>query len=313
MGVNSKIEWTDHTFNPWIGCTKVSAGCTNCYAEAMMDKRLGRVEWGDLGTRSRTSAAYWKKPLAWNKKLMSKCRAGCGWRGDLDTAHIDEERWHRCPACGSKTVPTRARVFCASLADVFEDRDELVPWRDDLFALIDATPHLDWLLLTKRPENVEKMWPMHTFEDNVSFRGNVWLGTSVENQEQADMRIPELLKILVPVRFLSCEPLLDEVDLFNVDGDISVAMGERGTPLFPADVIDWVIVGGESGHNARRFDLSWACTIVEDCEDVGVPVFVKQFGENPECVPCGYTITGKGGDWNEWPLELRVRQFPVGA
>jgi len=130
---NSKIEWTDHTFNPWIGCTKVSAGCKNCYAEAFMDKRLKRAKWGAQGTRVRTTEQYWKKPLAWNKKAE---KAG-----------------------------VRQRVFCASLADVFEDhpaqREEMAQWRTDLFNLISETPWLDWLLLAKRPGNVLAMVPDH--------------------------------------------------------------------------------------------------------------------------------------------------------
>jgi protein gp37 len=125
MGENSKIEWTDHTFNPWIGCTKVSDGCKHCYAEALMDKRYGRVKWGPQGTRQRTSADNWRKPLQWNKQA------------------VKEDKHYR--------------VFCSSLADVFEDNPQLTEWRADLFNLIAETPNLDWLLLTKRPENINRM------------------------------------------------------------------------------------------------------------------------------------------------------------
>ena len=178
---NSKIEWCHHTFNPWIGCAKVSQGCANCYAEELMDTRYGRANWGVDGTRVRTSDAYWRKPLAWNRK-----------------ARIEGVRY---------------RVFCASLADVFEDREDLEEWRDDLFNLISATPNLDWLLLTKRPENVnrivgESRGDCYWIEESAGKgNGNIWIGTSVENQEQADKRIPELLKIPARVRFLSMEPL----------------------------------------------------------------------------------------------------------
>lgn len=213
MGENTKIEWCDHTFNPWQGCAKVSAGCANCYAEAMMDKRLGKVQWGDAGTRVRTSAANWKKPLQWNRQGMVCI--------DCGTPVTDNDC--DCGQVGAIGKMRRPRVFCASLADVFEDRPELYQWRIDLMNLINQTPNLDWLLLTKRPENVMQMlseigsgedgeigllemdWPMP----------NVWIGTSVENQEQADKRIPELLKIPAKVRFLSMEPLLGPVDMDN--------------------------------------------------------------------------------------------------
>lgn len=235
MTKNSKIEWTDHTFNPWIGCAKISDGCKNCYAEAMMDKRYGKVKWGVQGKRIRTSAANWKKPLEWNRQAEHEGR--------------------------------RYRVFCASLADVFEHKPdqhkEMEQWRFDLFRLIDDTPKLDWLLLTKRPENVMDML-RHDWADQLP--SNVWIGTSVENQERADKRIPELLKIPAAVRFLSIEPLLGEVDL------ISSHFG-----LLPG--IHWVIVGGESGANARPMHPDWVRSIRAQCQAAGVPFFFKQWGE----------------------------------
>lgn len=242
MAANTKIEWADHTFNPWVGCSKVSAGCANCYAEEMMDKRYGRAQWGDNGTRVRTSDANWKKPLQWNKAAA---------------------------AAGE-----RHRVFCASLADVFEDRDELKSWRDDLFRLILATPNLDWLLLTKRPENVRRMMPFHNCELPLP---NVWIGTSVENQEQADKRIPELLMIPAKVRFLSIEPLLGQVDL--------KLWQSEGLPIDAepfrerADLLHWVIVGGESGRDARPMHPDWVRSIRDQCQAADVPFFFKQWGE----------------------------------
>lgn len=240
MTENSKIEWTDHTFNPWIGCTKVSDGCKNCYAEQLMDKRYGKVEWGPQGTRLRTSAANWKLPFKWNRL-----------------------------AKGNKT---RARVFCASLADVFEDRPELEQWRMDLFQLIDLTPNLDWLLLTKRPENVLRM-VRHDWIGS-GFPLNVWLGTSVENQAAADERIPELLKIPARVRFLSMEPLLGPVDLNQW---LLSEHGRRAIGAMPG--IHWVIVGGESGPHARPMHPDWARSIRDQCQAAGVPFFFKQWGE----------------------------------
>lgn len=240
---NSKIEWTHHTFNPWIGCTKVSDGCKFCYAEHLMDKRLSRVEWGPTGTRSRTSPANWNKPRQWNRRLEGTGR--------------------------------RERVFCASLADVFEDRPELEEWRADLMELIDDTPNLDWLLLTKRPENVLPLAPMRWSECQLP--DNVWIGTSVENQEQADKRIPELLRIPAVVRFLSCEPLLDAVDLMPYLYAEFAADDPRHYPHKYG--VDWVIVGGESGQQARPMHPDWARSLRDQCHLAGVPFLFKQWGE----------------------------------
>jgi protein gp37 len=144
MGEYSKIEWCDHTFNPWIGCQKVSPGCDHCYAEAMMEHRYKRVKWGPHGERQRTAEQNWKKPIQWNAQ-----------------SHKFGKEYGR-----------RARVFCASLADVFDNQVD-ASWRSDLFALIRRCRKLDWLVLTKRPENIEKMLPSD-WGDGYS---NVWLGT----------------------------------------------------------------------------------------------------------------------------------------
>ena len=229
---NSKIEWTDHTFNPWIGCTKVNALCEHCYAETMMDKRYGRVKWGPAGTRSRTSTANWRKPISWNREATS--------------------------------ANARRRVFCASLADVYEDRAELLPWRRDLFTLIDKTPQLDWLTLTKRPEHIGPMWAEMEEVDisNVRRRDNVWLGTSVGSQDTADALVPRLTqwRHLTPIFFLSVEPLLGPID------------------KLPLDDIDWVIVGGESGHRARPMQEEWVLQIQDQCRKANVAFFFKQWG-----------------------------------
>ncbi|MEQ8822619.1 MAG: phage Gp37/Gp68 family protein [Sumerlaeia bacterium] len=237
---NTGIEWTDHTFNPWMGCEKVSAGCANCYAERDMDHRYGRVKWGPSGERVRTSASYWRKPIAWNKRAAAE--------------------------------GVRERVFCASLADVFEDRRELDYWRADLFDLIRRTPHLDWMLLTKRPECVRSLidtgvsGPQEEMEVDWQYDANppanVWLGTSVEDQAAADTRVPALLKAPAALRFLSCEPLLGPVDL---------------RPWL--DGIDWVIVGGESGPAARPMHPGWARSLRDQCVAAGVPFLLKQWGE----------------------------------
>lgn len=255
MGENSAIEWTDHTFNPWVGCTKVSEGCKNCYAETLMDDRFGRVKWGPAGTRQRTSASNWAKPKAWNRKAQKEGR--------------------------------RYRVFCASLADVFEDRAELAPWRYDLFRLIEETPRLDWLLLTKRPENVSDMIEEGTgFSDAemwLSVNKHVWIGTSVENQDAANKRIPELVRVPAAHRFLSMEPLLGSVDLTNIrleNGAYWDALSALGPgESLNAWAIEWVIVGGESGANARPMHPYWARSIRDQCVKYNVPFHFKQWGE----------------------------------
>jgi len=274
MAENSAIEWTDHTFNPWVGCMKVSPACDRCYAEAWA-KRSGQENlWA--GERRRTSEANWKQPLVWNRK--------------------------------AKAAGVRHKVFCASLADVFDNK---VPreWRADLWRLIAATPDLDWLLLTKRPQNAAQMivdarrdvlgadvddrhvqWPWP----------NVWLGTTVENQEEADRRIPHLLATPAAVRFLSCEPLLGPVDFRGVPARpgglprLQSILSGYCSRHFPQQMkerafrcrcprqlssIDWVIAGGESGPGARPIHPAWARSLRDQCTHAGVPFFFKQWGE----------------------------------
>lgn len=278
MGENSEISWTHHTFNPWLGCTKVASGCQHCYADILMDQRYGKVKWGPHGTRVLTSPGNWAKPLKWNRV--------------------------------AEHAGVRARVFCASLADVFEDwgtkeihthhghvavaehggtmcMDDV---RQRLFALIDATPHLDWLLLTKRPENIQRMWELPVLHPGAigSYRKNVWIGTSIAVQEDADKNIPALLKCrdLAPVLFLSVEPLLGPVDLEIISDAVSVCdlyplrgLASCGDAVGPHPKIDWVIVGGESGPNARPMHPDWARSIRDQCVSAGVPFHFKQHGE----------------------------------
>ena len=270
MGENSKIEWTDHTFNPWIGCQKVSPACANCYAEnetfVRVQRAKGRELWGPNSEHHITSEENWAKPLRWNED--------------------------------AKAARERRRVFCASLADVFEDRSDLELPRARLFRLINNTGHLDWLLLTKRPENIMRL--VAQVRDNVGegrelasswCNGypprNVWIGTTVETQEQADKRIPELLKIPAKVRFLSCEPLLARIDLRHVqhnrEVEIDALTGDHGVirPLRgQSDAkIHWVICGGESGPNARPMHPDWARSLRDQCAAAGVRFLFKQWGE----------------------------------
>jgi protein gp37 len=255
MGADTRIEWATHTFNPWSGCQKVSPACDHCYAETQA-KRAPRTfgGWGPGAERKRTSESYWRQPLLWNKRAAK------------DGA--------------------RPRVFCASMADVF---DNAVPegWRRELWELIAATPYLDWLLLTKRPQNIAKMLPP------LWGRGwaNVWLGTTVENQAEADRRIPHLLAMPAAKRFLSCEPLLGPADLRRIQYGAAqwtdalsgmIYYGPGTAPIGPR--IDWVIAGGESGAHARPSHPDWFRSLRDQCQAAGVPFFFKQWGEwRPIC------------------------------
>ena len=252
MGDNSKIEWTDHTFNPWVGCTKVSPGCDHCYAEGW-SKRSGLVSWGP-GQRRRTSVSNWNKPLKWNAEAE---KAG-----------------------------KRAKVFCASLADVFDnDRSITSSWHGDLWHLIDKTPNLDWLLLTKRPQNIKKMLP-ETYGAPAWDSGwkNVWLGTTAENQEEADRRVPHLLQVPAVTHFVSAEPLLDEITFIEYlhDSDCDV-LNEKFGPQYQCTCeepheyrVNWIIAGGESGPGFRPMQIEWAESIRQQCEAAGTAYFFKQ-------------------------------------
>ncbi|MBG0865454.1 phage Gp37/Gp68 family protein [Burkholderia sp. 9779_493] len=292
MSENSKIEWTDHTFNPFIGCTKVSPGCDNCYAEHLMDTRLHKVVWGVHGERVRTSAATWREPIRWNER-----------HAEFFAAH-----------------GRRQRVFCASLADVFDNAVHPM-WRADLFELIKRTPNLDWLLLTKRIGNAQEMiqasveclmdadrdWPWP----------NVWLGATIVNQAEADRDIEKLLMTPARRRFLSMEPLLGPVDLrawFDPTGVCcmremqscedcpadapwihgpTTEYAEDGTG-YSSPKIDWVIVGGESGTGARPMHPEWARDLRDQCAAYGVPFLFKQWGEWLPVEPNGAAINGCG-------------------
>lgn len=254
---NSKIEWTHHTFNPWIGCTKVSPGCMHCYAEALMDKRHGRAKWGKGQPRVRTGAEYWRGP----------------------------RRWDRAAREGQE----RPRVFCASLADWLDD-EVPVEWLADLLEVVRCTPNLDWLLLTKRPQNWQSRmqavleWyglrqpptprpravtdeeadAMNWLEAWLRNDGidpipeNVWVGTSAEDQARWDERMPELMKIPARIRFVSAEPLLGGIEM----GDM---------------VPDWLIVGGESGPGARKMESEWVESLHRQSRG-RTAFFFKQWG-----------------------------------
>lgn len=261
MGENSAIAWTTHTFNPWTGCQKVSPACDHCYAESWA-KRSGLVEWGPGKDRRRTSEANWRKPIKWNRET---------------------------PDQGA-----RQRVFCASLADVFDNAapDE---WRADLWSLIRETPNLDWLLLTKRPQNLAVMLPDDWGDGYV----NVWLGTTVENQTEADRRVPLLLRAPAAVHFLSCEPLLGPLDLRS-SGWLTQFLPRTADAALPSRV-DWVIAGGESGPGYRAADPDWFRSLRDQCSATGARFLFKQWsGPSQKHIKAkGRELDGR--EWNEYP------------
>lgn len=280
MGENTLIEWADHTFNPWIGCTKVSPACDHCYAERLATARLG-VAWGPHAERRVTADSTWRQPLAWNRKAQREGK--------------------------------RARVFCASLADVFDNQAPEL-WRAGLWDLIARTPHLDWLLLTKRPQNIAKMLPAGWGAGHP----NVWLGTTVENQAEADRRIPELLDVPAKVHFLSCEPLLGPVDLTRVRVKLSEAP-KAGKTDFAIDVLEgwygaeggypgrisWIITGGESGPGARPSHPDWFRALRDQCAEAGVPFFFKQWGDwSPQAPP--------GTPWHLTTTDMTIHMHRIG-
>ena len=329
MSEATKIEWADHTWSPWRGCTKVSPGCANCYAETLSRRNPAVLgEWGKDGKR--VINADWKKPLAWDR--------------------------------AAKRDGVRRRVF-PSLCDVFEDRPDLDEPLARFFQLIHATPNLDWLILTKRPELFRRR--VRAAADstvgldlgpvaaglrlacswlNDAPPSNVWLGVSVEDQARAAERIPELAEIPAAVRWLSVEPLIGPVNLTDWLEPVRTAKGDPDHPAVVIPGIDWCVVGGESGPNARPCDLAWIRSIVAQCRDAGVPVYVKQLGSEPfdsngaSGFPPAHEIHSgpptyadvaalaitlelmtvnlqhpKGGNPAEWPKDLRVREYPKQA
>jgi protein gp37 len=273
MGEKTNVEWCSHTWNPWRGCQEVSPGCANCYAREFANRNPSVLgEWGEGTYRAVASDRYFAEPITWNRKA------------------------------GEDGV--RRRVLCGSMMDIFEDRPDLVRARYRAMRVINRCRNLDWLLLTKRPQNIRKLWWEAAWEGRYEgLRGlvsapHVWMGTTVEDQRRAAERIRYLLAADVHTRFLSCEPLLEEVDL---------------QPWLAGGGIHWVIAGGESrqGGRCRKCDIEWVESIVEQCRRHGVPVFVKQMGSvlfaDRQQLKL---IDKKGGDINEWPDHLRLRQFP---
>jgi protein gp37 len=265
---NSRIEWTTHTFNPFLGCAKVSPGCAFCYAEKLMATRFGRVTWGKGETRIRTKADTWRQPRRWNRRAAKARKAAIA---------------------ASLPPPPRPRVFCASLADWLDEEIPLDGFTD-LLALIEGTRELQWLLLSKRLQNWRPR--LEAAEANARARGmpaladfilawldgtapeHIAIGTSVEDQPRADERLPLILSIPALVRFLSCEPLLGPVHLRKASKGLAHIEGN-----VRIDGLHWVIAGGESGENARPMHPDWARSLRDQCAAAGIAFFFKQWGE----------------------------------
>lgn len=319
MAETSKIAWAHATFNPWEGCAKVHTGCANCYAEARAE-RWNTVKWGPSGTRRRAADSYWKQPLKWDRE--------------------------------AKDAGERRRVFCASLADVFEDWQgpivdskghklwtprhgyvwdtplpvspqgdysgrrplTMTDLRESLFHLIDQTPNLDWLLVTKRPENIRKMWmPRERVDGEAVFPGdryrrNVWLLTSISDQPTANAMIPPLLacRDLAPVLGVSAEPLLGLIGLCDCRSNIT-PVGWH-TQECRLKQLNWLIIGCESdGPRVGRLGTecetewwAWALDLTRQCQAADVATFVKQ-------VPMSGMVAHDPEAWRE---DMRLRQYP---
>lgn len=291
MGEHSGIAWTHSTFNPWEGCHKVSPGCANCYA-AERDKRWhDGKHWGPHAPRFPHKDSYWAQPLKWNVQAAK--------RGEVH------------------------RVFSASLSDVFEQLETghpqeewMVSQRARLWELTKATPCLTWMLLTKRPQNIARMVPFKWV--NGSWPNNVWIGTTMEDQERANERMKHLAMIPALVRFVSVEPQLEPVSIVKATLENSIMPYSNEHKRLP---VEWVIQGGESGNRPRAFDLDWARMLRDECAAHGVAYFFKQAGANPVIGrgPRGLLrqvadvpMNDKAGaDPIEWPVDLRVQQFTL--
>jgi len=301
MAEKTGIAWCDSTFSPWEGCSQISLACDNCFAKARNARFGGGTapNWGPGAPRRRMSASTWKQPLRWNKHPFVEC-ASCGWRGELRKFSVDDSHGFEhtmCPHCnGGDYISTRRRVFCGSLCDVFDNEVEC-EWRNDLYSLILETPNLDWLLLTKRIGNYQKV-----FDYAPALPRNVWLGITVCNQEEADRDIPKLLKVPAAKHFLSIEPMLGPIDLRLMTcaplwaGDGAYAPAARTERLG----LHWVICGSESGPGARRDPnmLTWVRSLRDQCVAARIPFFWKQDAINGKKIP---TPELDGRTWTEVP------------
>lgn len=250
MGKLSSIQWTDHTWNPWHGCHKVSAGCKFCYM--YRDKE----RYGQDATKVMRSKTNFNQPLHWS-------------------------------------MP--AKVFTCSWSDWFIEEADM--WRHEAWKVIKETPHLQYQILSKRPERMLDCLPPDWGEEGYP---NVWLGISIENQDAMDTRMPLFFDVPARVKFISCEPLLGPIQIPIDCND--------GSTFF-----DWMIIGGESGNETGKYlyrpcELGWIKSLITQCTDAGCPVFVKQMGTYLAKQMC--TSDRHGGNIDEWPTDVQIRQFP---
>ncbi len=283
MGKESKISWTDASFNPWWGCVKVSPACTRCYAETF-SKRVGKSVWGKDAPRRFFGDKHWNEPLKWQKAALKE--------------------------------GVRKKVFCASMADWLEERDDLVEPLARLLELIAATQNLDWLLLSKRVGSwADRMRQvikkthgagstLASFWLDGNPMKNVWMGATTENQLRANDLIPQLFMIPASIRWLSVEPMLGLLNLRRFLPHDNLH-GRRSD--YP-EAIDWVIVGGESGHGARPMDAVWVRNLLDQCKDAGTAFHFKQKGN--VLAKSMHCASMKGDDPKEWPQWMRIQEFP---
>lgn len=309
MAEQTNISWCTHTWSPWYGCTQVSMGaqgaCVACYARQMSETRFGRVVFGGPGrgegTRDVRADSAWKEPLKWEREAAASKRA-----------------WHAGPDGGmARPWPYSPFVF-PSMCDPFDNHPALTEPRRRLFDLIRQTPHLTWLLLTKRPRNIVKL-----FDDTLpairdireALLAEIWphnaaIGCTVVSQEEADRDIPNLLAAKAALNpafvFLSMEPLLGPVDLTRIAHRDSLGMrvtSDALTGSLWADWsggLDWVITGGETNqgkHKARPSNPQWFRNIGAQCAAAGVPWHHKQ---NGEWASAPEIVDAKGSDFHRF-------------
>lgn len=312
MAEETKIQWATHTWNPWRGCTRVSPGCDHCYAEAMSRRNPAVLGvWGDEGTRPEGSAAYWRTPLSWDRaarKADTRERVFLGSLMDIfeDRPDLVAPRLRALSlACLTTNLDWLLLTKRTAVMRAFMEALASGPgnWRGQMYDA--ASEWIDGdgafgrhtmlhfeevhnLNLASMPDRAA--WPWRSW----------WCGTTVEDMERARLRLPDLIATPARVRWLSCEPMLEVLDL---------------TPWLATGQIHWVIIGGESnqgGAQARGFDLDAAESLIGQCRAAGVAVFVKQLGSTP--LGLGYRLGYRhGGDLDEWPVPFRVRQFPAVA
>lgn len=320
------IAWTDVTWNPVRGCSRVSEGCRNCYAE----RQAARFCSPRDAIRPYTKL----KPAGPFHGFVQITNGHPQWTGKVELVekHLEDPLHWKTPK----------RIFVNSMSDLFHEAlpDQAI---DRVFAVMSQSPQHTFQILTKRPRRMLEWFSRSMVTDGVEESGitrfgwrhantdgrwplpNVWLGVSVEDQATADERIPLLLQTPGAVRFVSYEPALAAADFRrwvtvekypDARPDARIEFADQWKRLYPK--LDWVIVGGESGPGARPFDIQWARNTIAQCRAAGVACFVKQLGSVP--TECGERWRyepklkdRKGGDWDEWPVDLRVREFPPEA